>query len=111
MDSMTGCECRKITQKKHSNFSRTKKVSEHSKAGEQKVKLGVMAQGCHPSTQGMEAGKSGVQDHPLLHREFESSTDLMTLTGKPVKEKKSVSLICKFNSFSIHKQGTIRNES
>lgn len=55
-------------------------MSEHSKAGEQKVKLDVVAQVCHPSTQGMEAGKSGVQDHPLLHREFEGSTDFMRLT-------------------------------
>lgn len=67
-------------------------MSEHSKAGEQKVKLVVVAQVCHPSTHGMEAGKSGVQDHLLLHREFESSTDFMRLIQKPVKEKK-----CKFD--------------
>lgn len=57
-------------------------------SGEQKAKLDVVAQVCHPSTQEMEAGRSGVQDHPPLHREFGSSTDFMRLTQKPVKEKK-----------------------
>lgn len=38
---------------------------------------GVVAYACNPSTLEMEAGSSGVQDYPQLHKESEASLGYM----------------------------------
>ena len=61
-----------------------------------KMRLGIMASACNPSSQELEAAGSGVQGPPWLHNEKKASPDCMMTLSQKQNQKEFIDMMCNF---------------
>jgi hypothetical protein len=61
-----------------------------------KMRLGIMASACNPSSQELEAAGSVVQGPPWLHNEKKASPDCMMTLSQKQNQKEFIDMMCNF---------------